>query len=309
MNTTVPTTNTTHEKEYICIYHYPCNDGFAAALVVREALGKKNVWMHPTNYGKPLIPLNLIADKKVIIVDFSYKRENMITLAEHAKSILVLDHHKTAEKELVDLPSNVTTIFNMDKSGAVMAWEQFFPYTPVPKLLQHIQDRDLWKFNIPGTQDVIAWLSSYQFDFATWGTFIDYIFYENCSEMEQGAAIRRKMMKDIGEHIFHNTSTARIAEYIVPVINAPPIWASDTGHQLAIGYPFAAIYQDSGVDRNFSLRSAEEGIDVAKIAELFGGGGHKHAAGFSIPQVELIFNSDGEMVINPDGYKTRVYIK
>jgi len=35
------------------------------------------------------------------------------------------------------------------------------------------------------------------------------------------------------------------------------------------------------------LRSAKEGgLDVSEIAEKFGGGGHKHAAGFTIPMIE-----------------------
>jgi hypothetical protein len=36
----------------------------------------------------------------VAIVDFSYKRPVMVELASKAKSILVLDHHKTAQADL-----------------------------------------------------------------------------------------------------------------------------------------------------------------------------------------------------------------
>ena len=40
--------------------------------------------------------------------------------------------------------------------------------------------------------------------------------------------------------------------------------------------------------RIFSLRSTEDGLDVSEIASKFGGGGHKHAAGFSVPLEEAL---------------------
>ena len=43
----------------------------------------------------------------------------------------------------------------------------------------------------------------------------------------------------------------------------------------------------SAEGRTFSLRSEEGGEDVSEIAGLFGGGGHKHAAGFQLAVDEL----------------------
>lgn len=48
------------------------------------------------------------------------------------------------------------------------------------------------------------------------------------------------------------------------------------------GEPFAACYMDDPSGRTFSLRSAEDGVDVSEIAKRYGGGGHKHAAGFKV---------------------------
>lgn len=42
------------------------------------------------------------------------------------------------------------------------------------------------------------------------------------------------------------------------------------------------MYREEGGQRSYSLRSAKDGIDVSKIAAMFGGGGHYHAAGFAI---------------------------
>jgi uncharacterized protein len=52
---------------------------------------------------------------------------------------------------------------------------------------------------------------------------------------------------------------------------------------MAQGELFAACYWDTPAGRVFSLRSAGLGLDVSAIAKRFGGGGHLHAAGFSVP--------------------------
>lgn len=259
----------------LCIYHHNCADGFGAAWVVRRALGD-DVDFFPGVYQTP--PPD-VTGRDVIIVDFSYKRPTLIDMAARAGSILILDHHQSAAAELVDLPSNVNTIFDMDHSGAMLAWRHFFPGEEPPQLLEHIQDRDMWRFYLEGTREIQAAVFSYPYDFATWDllmtTDIDQLYME-------GEAIERKHHKDIAEFIELAAHRMTIAGYHVPVLNAPYFWASDAGHILAKGEPFAACYYDVPDGRVFSLRSTEEGCDVSKIAALFGGGGHKHAAGFKV---------------------------
>jgi len=62
-----------------------------------------------------------------------------------------------------------------------------------------------------------------------------------------------------------------------------PFMASDVAGELSEGYPFAAVFWVSQSEKTYSLRSRENGIDVSEIAKKYGGGGHKHAAGFKIP--------------------------
>jgi nanoRNase/pAp phosphatase (c-di-AMP/oligoRNAs hydrolase) len=46
--------------------------------------------------------------------------------------------------------------------------------------------------------------------------------------------------------------------------------------------PFAACYWDTPEGRAFSLRSSDDGADVAEVAKQYGGGGHRNAAGFKV---------------------------
>ena len=149
----------------LCIYHGNCADGFGAATAVRSALGRHKVEFHSGIYQEP--PPD-VTNREVILVDFSYKRNVLIEMAGKAKSILILDHHKSAELDLIDLPSNVESHFDMTKSGAVMAWEYFHPGKDIPQLLLHIQDRDLWEFKLEGTREIQACVFSYPYEFEIW---------------------------------------------------------------------------------------------------------------------------------------------
>lgn len=285
----------------LCIYHGNCADGFAAALAVRMALGKENVDFHAGVYQDP--PPD-VTNRKVIMVDFSYKRDVLEEMRTSAQSILILDHHKSAVEELSEYPeaphgeidletnqvyvgwlpnSGTYTRFDLDKSGAVLAWEHFHA-TPPPKMFLHIQDRDLWKFEMNHTREFQAFLFSHPYDFDLWEEFLhsSEIPFNFGGMVAQGSGIERKHFKDIREFIEAAGYRMTIAGHDVPVLNAPYFWSSDAGHIMGKGEPFAACYWDTPAGRVFSLRSADDGLDVAQIAKQFGGGGHEHSAGFRV---------------------------
>jgi oligoribonuclease NrnB/cAMP/cGMP phosphodiesterase (DHH superfamily) len=263
----------------LCIYHHACTDGFAAAWAVRYFyLGK--VDMHPGIYGED--PPD-VTDREVIIVDFSYKRPVMLRLIEQARRVLVIDHHKTAADDLKDLPAKAITVFDMEQSGAMLTWQSFFTGESPPLLFDHIQDRDLWRFKLPMTREIIAAVFSYPMDFATW----DQLMQRPLLDLErEGRTLLRKHAADVAALMDHATRWVHFGSVPVPVANVPWMYASDVGGELAKGNPFAGTYYDDEDGRRFSLRSAPDGADVALIAEAFGGGGHKHAAGFRVTREE-----------------------
>lgn len=265
----------------LCIYHHGCTDGMAAAWAVRRFyLG--NVEMHPGIYGED--PPD-VTDREVIIVDFSYKRPVMLRLIEQARRVLVIDHHKTAAEDLKDLPAKAITVFDMEKSGAMLTWENFFTGEMPPLLFDHIQDRDLWRFKLPKTREIIAAVYSYPMDFGTW----DALMQRNLVELEhEGRTLVRKQRADIAAFVDNATRWVVLAGVVIPCVNAPWMFASDVAGQLAQGQPFAATYYDDDEGRRWSLRSAPDGADVATIAQAFGGGGHAHAAGFRMTREEAI---------------------
>lgn len=263
----------------LCIYHGNCADGFGAAWVVRRALGP-DVDFHAGVYSQP--PPD-VTGREVYIVDFSYKRPVLLEMAAAAQNIVILDHHKTAAEDLQDLPpgiENLFAIFNMDRSGAMLAWEHFFKLQEPPELLLRIEDRDLWRFAMPGTREIQASIFSFPYDFAVWDELmkrpVDQLFTE-------GKAIERKHHKDISELLKVVTRRMVIGGHNVPIANLPYIHVSDAAHELAKGEPFAGCYWDTPGGRVFGLRSTDAGVDVSAVAKSYGGGGHRNASGFTVP--------------------------
>lgn len=257
----------------VCIYHGNCADGFAAAWVFRKAFGQEHTF-HPGVYQDP--PPN-VEGKSVTLLDFSYKRPVMEEILRKAKSVTILDHHKTAIDDLAGLPLN--GCLDASRSGCMLAWEAFFPNQLPPPLLLHIEDRDLWRFSLARTREIQANVFSYPYDFQIW----DELMSANVDELaRQGEAIERKHLKDIDELIGVVTRRIMISGYNVPVANLPYTLTSDAGHKLAKGEAFACCYWDTPSGRVFSLRSTDEGIDVSQVAKQYGGGGHRNASGFRI---------------------------
>ena len=153
-----------------------------------------------------------------------------------------------------------------------------------PKLLLHIEDRDLWRFALPYTREIQANVFSHPYDFDVWDKLMDAPLEDLVAE---GKAIERKHFKDIDELTKVVTRRMVIGGYNVPVANLPYTLTSDAGHKLAQGEAFAACYWDTPEGRVFSLRSTEHGLDVADIAKQYGGGGHKNASGFRVPYTLL----------------------
>ena len=269
----------------LCIYHGNCLDGFAAAWAVRHALGE-SVEFYEGIHQQP--PPPDVDGVDVILVDFSYKKDVLKEMLLSAASITILDHHVSAEQDLSDLMSNgqIDGLFDMKKSGAMLAWQWFNPGQKAPVLIRHIQDRDLWSFKLDGTREICSALSSYASDFAIWDELMSRNEQELTVLRREGEAIERKLQKDIKQLIASGVRRMTIAGYDVPVLNAPAAYVSDAGHMMSVGEPFAACYWDHANGRSFSLRSNGQdevnSINVAEVAKIYGGGGHKNAAGFTV---------------------------
>lgn len=276
-------------KTYV-LYHANCWDGFCAAWIARrEFVGE--VEFIPVQYGQE--PPAIAGGSSLYILDFSYSREQLHKWwdigTNAVRKLVVLDHHKTAKDELwnfeveceADGRETPRIRFDMEKSGASLTWEYFHPLEASPWIVDYTEDRDLWRWKLPNSREINAYLRSWPLDFAKWDDF-DQIRYDSPEwggMIEGGTAILRRERQMIDDHLRHAREIV-LGGHKVMAVNATVLFSEIAG-ELAKDRPFGVCYFDrADGKRQWSLRSRDDGVDVATIAKRFGGGGHRNAAGF-----------------------------
>jgi oligoribonuclease NrnB/cAMP/cGMP phosphodiesterase (DHH superfamily) len=207
----------------------------------------------------------------------------MIQLEKQNKFLVVLDHHKTAQANCEGLDF---CTFDMNRSGAGITWDYFHNGRPRPKLVDYMEDRDLWRFALPKSKEIFAYVASYPKDLETWDRLDNDLEHDFGGCCQEGAAILRYHDQKAAEMAQFST-TQELGGYDVPVVNCPYNFASDVVHLLTERFPdapFAAsyFYRADGT-KQYSVRGRDDNdFDVSAIAKIYGGGGHKKAAGFEI---------------------------
>jgi len=276
------------------LYHSNCYDGFGSAYSAWKKFKDDAVYI-PCSYGMP-IPEKYIEKNKiweaVFILDFSFDEKTLLELKEHCQKIILIDHHKTAQEKLEPLKGKYDWLeinFDMNKSGALLSWEYFHgdaheahinPTVPaIPQLIAHISDRDLWKFEMEGSEEVHKALVSYPMDFELWDKF-------DVEELKKEGAVLKRMYDNLVDNICKHPFVKKIEGHEVPIVNTTIAW-SEVGAKLLEKFPDApfvasfTVFEDQVM---WSLRSRKN-FDVSEIAKKFGGGGHPQAAGFKTVKI------------------------
>jgi oligoribonuclease NrnB/cAMP/cGMP phosphodiesterase (DHH superfamily) len=271
-----------NDKNIFILYHYPCSDGFGGRYAAWKKFGNSANYIG-VQYGKPIpyIPDH----SELYIIDFSYPKDILRDLNNRMKKLVVLDHHKTAEEDLRGEPY---AIFDMNRSGAVMAWEYFHPSIPVPTLLQMIQDRDLWTWKLPSTKPVLEALRVYgdgytSEDPSVWDKYLEpddeMIDFGNKLLSYQDSMIESAVNKEKLKLVIVN---GNLRTYITNTT----VFVSEIGNKIYDGTycDFSTSYFiDVNGIVNLSFRSKKDcGFDVGNLARKLGGGGHQSSSGAKI---------------------------
>ena len=306
-------------------YHAGCPDGFGAAYAAWLRFGASARY-RAMHHGQPW-EMAEIAGHDVFILDFSFAPDALETMAALAGSVVQIDHHASARQpwaaRLTKAPDGreifihpalpLTVIFDLGKSGVRLAWEHFHPDRPVPLVLRHVEDVDLWRFALPGSRPIARALRLLPDDFAAWddlvrqadapdtprykaflaeGEAIERFFQTEIEQLAQGGLVMPARLR--GEPVDplqaqrHGLPTVNDGDRAWRAIdglavNANALFASELGNRLAErSGSFGLVWElGAGGEVKVSLRAAGR-VDVAAIAAGYGGGGHPNAAGFRI---------------------------
>lgn len=300
----------------LVIYHGDnCSDGFMAAYIAYLALGKEDVEYVAATYGDPIPD---VTGKLVFILDFSYSPEVLVEAAKTASQIHLMDHHKSAyakwlkfvneseeDGEIINSSftdnsyENLTVNFKMNKSGAGMAWEYWkdeinkrgdINFLLIKKVVQAVQDRDLWLKKLEFTEEICAGLNLVKKDF----TYYDNVFVITgvlkYYDLVDNGEVVLSTQKTLCESIAKRAKLVTFEGHEVLCVNCNKESSSDVGHILDENKPFSMSYEIIDKKVIVSLRSRPDGLDVSEIATKFGGGGHRGAAGFPMTILDFFMS-------------------
>lgn len=281
----------------LVIYHAHCTDGLTAAWCFWRQFGNEMEY-HAGSYNKP--PPDVF-NRDVYLVDFSYKSEVVEAILPYANKVTLLDHHKSALLDLERLRTSEN--FNMehstsDFSGAMIAWnfvkELAGHKRPEPRVLQHVQDYDLWQFRLENTREIMHAVRLREHTMEAWDKVMTVTARGYQELLKEGTIVQKAFDSYCKNIIATNTREMKMWNGAqVLVTNCPGMFMSEVGNINSKGRPYSVCYFDNEDGRKFSLRSTPKiGDDVSVIASKFGGGGHKHAAGFTVERSHVLAHLD-----------------
>lgn len=304
----------------LVITHAACPDGWCCEFLFRRHFGANADYMQ-AKYGDPIPDVKI--RPWVYIADFSWKRDDMIRLIQDVRGrVTVLEHHRTAEGELTaavaglywdTMVSAPKVLFDLNRSGAMLTWQYLkdagatdpvFATDEPPAIVQYVQDRDLWKWELPYSKEINAALASYAKTVEVWGDLwrmMQPAAMSFLTLVAEGEAILRQQEREVQAAVARAVEMD-IAGHRVLVVNTT-CHHSEIGERLSAGRPFGATYYDDlkrGL-RCWSFRSREGGIDVSEIARRWpGGGGHRQAAGCQQPLHHPVIGMSGIPAYNQE---------
>ena len=258
------------------LYHHPCVDGFSAAYLFHHFLRLEEKDLIPVSYGREP-PWSQIKGEEVVIVDFSYPRDVLLSMKEQTRSLLVLDHHKSAQEDLQGLDF---CVFDMERSGVMLAWDHLNKRPPdKDHWVLYVQDHDLYQFKLKDSHYHRNVFQATPFTVDAWTTLV-------CGQPEQrvlaGMGIQKYKERSVRLHLEHTTDVT-LEGHRVPFLNCTDVGlVSELGHAMALERPFSVTWRRDLRKYTLSLRSVEGKEDVSVVAKALGGGGHKHAAGATL---------------------------
>ena len=294
-----------------CFYHSADLDGQCSGAIVKYFIPE--TILHPINYGDEFPWDEIAPDDTVYMVDFCLQpAEDMQRLGASCKSIIWIDHHKTAIDSMAEAGiANMDGLQVIGFAGCELTWAYFRGDEDPPLAVTLLGRYDVWDHSDPlvlpfqcrlGLDDldplnglVAMELWSGMFDKIGENAFIVDMATEGMLLLRYQEQQNNKVCKAYAfETTFPDPTPSALGAYTADdlMLNAVCLNIGMTNskvfdsiynpekHKLMVTFCRLPIHKQSKGGWKVSLYSTWEDVDCGAIARFFGGGGHKGAAGF-----------------------------
>lgn len=275
-------------KKVMCYFHNDDMDGWASAAIVLKK--HPNAKFIGYNYEKTVPHIGIIVGYDIVyMVDCSCSLDDMKFLKENNKKFVWIDHHAKKVWEVIkELDIDGLRDTGNNHSACVLTWKYLYPNRKIPSILKHIEDMDIWKWKLKYTDEInLALFIDYKGNLDKISTLLRESKSRHTNLIKSGTYYK-KVRENQVNFLVSNTTKSKMFGYNCGIVNSP-IHTSFVGHSILDTYKdvdIAVIWYERDSNIVVSLRS-RDAINVADIAGLYGGGGHKNASGFRIHNVDV----------------------
>lgn len=269
------------------IYHHDDMDGITSAAIINHFLRDSEAKYYAVNYGDTW-DVNEVREEVVYVVDFSFP--DMELLSNSCKQLIWIDHHKTAMEQQAAAWNDpaIEGERSLVYAGCELTWRYMAPATLMPKIVQYVGDIDMWEFTLKETIPIAeaANIELTTYDNPMWLRLFNSNFQKHQLEIlfERGKILLQAKELRINK-AYKSGVDINFDGLKVRLVNSTTDM-SEIGQRIyEAGYDVAMVWRMINQKVVVSFRSNRVAVD--KIAQKFGGGGHKYAAGATLTFKQL----------------------
>lgn len=268
-----------------CFYHKSDFDGYCSGAIIKNKF--HNCEMIGVDYENNINEFNMKLNEVVFVVDFGFKKEEMIQLNNKVE-LYWIDHHKT-NIDWVKKNNFICSggqLFSNKCAACELVWNYCYPNKKLPESVKLLSLYDVWDHRDINTLYFQYGMRSID-DIAPSNDKQIINFWNNVLNDD----ILHSIIDDgITCYNFEMIQNKKIAKEMAYVKEFEKLTAVVINKPYSNSKVFDSVYDENIHDimilfgykngkYKYSLYSKND-IDVSKIAKKYGGGGHKHAAGF-----------------------------
>jgi oligoribonuclease NrnB/cAMP/cGMP phosphodiesterase (DHH superfamily) len=263
------------------IFYHNDMDGHCSGAIAYRATGSI-AKLQAVGYSTKFPYESIGRDETVIFVDFTPAEFDRVI--ERTKKVVWIDHHISSIEENAHL-SHLDGIRDIDKAACELTWLFYHPNEPIPEIVKYLADFDMWKFEFGEATE--AFQAGIRLT-PTWPDNGMWDWWFNPQYGSADATIKKGMLilqyqRDYYKSLARNSFEFEWEGHSVIACNCA-FTGSKVFESIYKGQDIMATLVWNGQAWIVSLYSDKEEVDVAKIAQKYGGGGHKGAAGFTVEQ-------------------------
>lgn len=283
----------------LCIHHTDLDGAMSGAIVGLYChLGNHQVTYKYHNYGYPLKIGDLSGYDVIYAVDISFQDYPWVY---DLSNLVWIDHHKTAiEYEANNIKRNIPGIRRNGVAACELCWEYLFPQIPCPELIKYLSTYDVWDKKRYQWKDVERIEYGVKLEFGVSSVNLcNYLKGASTDKrnfdyfLRKGKDLLDYLEKTFKSKLYNNgfyspnfLGTGYRALILNTLDFSSKSFEGYEGNDIDILVPFSIA---SGIEPiiRVSIYTENPMIDCSGIAKSYGGGGHKGAAGFTLPLTEL----------------------